>query len=155
MPDNPSGCLPASSGIGALRWQVNLCQRIQTPSMSDTGITEDFVVLAIVHADIQAVYPGTFYLGMQVDTPITHMIRMRWTDYLEQTNIIQRVTTRPTNSTLRAETYRVRRVKEIGGRKRFVELECELEATKTPTTDDPGELQALFGEGLQVMPMKH
>jgi hypothetical protein len=147
LPDNPSGQLLASNGIGALRWQVNLCQRVQTPSESTTAISEDFIVLAVVHADIQATYPGTFYLGAQVDTPITHMIRMRWNDYLEQTNIITRTTTRPTDGTNRTEVYRIRRVKEIGGRKRFIEIEAELERTLTTQGDSIAEIESVFGEG--------
>jgi Phage head-tail joining protein len=155
MPDNPSGLLPASTGIGALRWQVKLCQRLQTPSMTDTGLVEEFVTLAVVHADIQSTYPGTFYLGVQVDTPITHMIRLRWADYLEQANIITRTTTRPTDGTNRTEVYRVRRVKEIGGRKRFIEIEAELERVKTTAGDSDAEIESLFAEGGQPLPMRH
>jgi hypothetical protein len=153
--DNPTGSLGTSNGLGALRWQVKLCQRIQTPSLSDTAITEDFVTLAIVHADIQPTYPSTFYLGVQVDTPVTHLIRMRWNDYVETTNIVTRTTTRPTDGTNRTEIYRVRRVKEIGGRKRFIEIEAELERVKTTEGDTDAEIEALFGEGLHPMPMRH
>ena len=66
-----------------------------------------------------------------VDTPVTHLIRLRWADYVETTNVIMRTTTRPTDGTLRTELYRVRRVKELAGRKRFIELECELEKALT------------------------
>lgn len=147
MPDNPSGCLPSSNGIGALRWQVNLCQRVQAPSSTTTAISEDFIVLATVHADIQATYPSTFYLATQVDTPITHMIRMRWNNYLEQTNIVTRTTILPDDGTNRTEIFRVRRVKEIAGRKRFIEIEAEFERTAITQTDSMTEIEAVFAEG--------
>jgi hypothetical protein len=152
LPDNPSGCLPSSTGIGALRWQVTLYRRDQAPG-SNNAIAENLVPLATVHADIQPTYPSTFYLGVQVDTPVTHMIRMRWADYVETTNVIMRTTTRPTDGTNRTELYRVRRVKEIAGRKRFCEMECELERVKTTAGDTDAEREALFAEGLQVMPL--
>jgi head-tail adaptor len=145
MPDNPSGGLPAASGLAALRWKVALYRRDQAPGPSG-AITESGPKLGDVHADIQATYPGTFYGSAQVDTPITHLIRLRWTDYVENVDVIFRSTKRPTDGTFRTELYRVRRVKEIGGRKRFTELECELEAVKTTQTDSDAERESVFFE---------
>lgn len=108
------------------------------------------MLIATTHADIQSTYPGTFYASAQVDTPVTHMIRLRWTDYVENIYVIGRVTKRPSDETLRAELYRVRRVKETGGRKRFVEIECELEKVLTVSTTDPSEFAA-FAENPPVL----
>lgn len=146
MPDNPSGQFIADSGIGQLRWLVSLYRRDQMPSSVNTAIEERFVLLGVMHADIQPTYPTTFYNSAQIDIPVTHMIRVRWTDYVENTHVIMRTTTRPTDGTLRTELYRVRRVKEIGGRKRFCELECELEKAITTDTDSDAERQQRFSE---------
>ena len=60
---------------------------------------------------------------------------------------------RPTDGTNRTELYRVRRVKEIAGRKRFIELEVELERVKTTAGDTDAEREALFAEGATAPPM--
>ena len=135
--------------IGRLRWPVTLAVRVQTPQIAPspttaalvgTGITEtlassdDLEVLGIpesqvgikVYADVQAVGGLTFWGAEQTDTPITHRIFMRWHDYLDQTKVVVRETLRP-NGTTRREIFRVRRIKELGGRKRFVMIEAELE----------------------------
>lgn len=145
MPDNPSGSFPATSGIGQLRWLVTLYRRDQAPA-ANGGITENLVPIANVHADVQATYPGTFYASAQVDTPVTHLIRMRWQDYLENVFVIARSTLRPSDGTMRTELYRVRRIKEIGGRKRFVEIEAELERVATTDTDSDSERELVFAE---------
>jgi head-tail adaptor len=146
MPDNPSGSLPSISGIGALRWQVSLYRRDQAPAASNSAVSESFTLLGVLHADIQPTYPTTFYNSAQIDIPVTHLIRVRWQDYVENTNVIRRTTTRPTDGTLRTESYRVRRVKELAGRKRFVELECELEKALTTQTDSDAEFEQVFAE---------
>jgi head-tail adaptor len=145
MADNPSGYLPSSTGIAALRWLVTLAQRDQAPGPNG-GITETFPVLAKVRADVQPTYPTTYYNSAQIDTPITHLVRVRWADYVEGTHVVVRHTKRPSDGTYRCEMLRVRRVKEIGGRKRFTELEVELEKAMTTQTDDDSEWQALFAE---------
>ena len=145
MPDNPSGTLPYSTGIGALRWLVTLYRRDQSPG-PNSGISENLVPIAQVHADVQATYPGTFYNSAAIDTPVSHLIRVRWVDYVETTCVIMRTTTRPTDGTQRTELYRVRRVKELAGRKRFCELECELERSKTTEGDTDAEREAEFAE---------
>lgn len=147
MPDNPSGQLVgASTGIASLRWLVTLYRRDQAPG-PNSGVAETFVPIASVRADVQPTYPTTYYNSAQVDIPITHLIRVRWADYVENTHVIVRTTKRPNDATLRAELFRVRRVKEVGGRKRFTEFEVELERAKTTTGDDAATIQALFAEG--------
>lgn len=154
MPDNPSGQLGTINGIAALRWQVSLYRRDQVPG-PNSAIAENLVLIATVHADIQSTYPGTFYNSAQIDTPVTHLIRTRWLDYLENVHVIMRTTTRPTDDTNRTELYRVRRVKEVGGRKRFTEFECELERVHTTEGDTDAERQSLFAEGANSAGLVH
>jgi head-tail adaptor len=136
VPDNPSGQLAASNGIGALRWVVTLYCREQAPA-DDMTLVETLVPLATVHADIQPTYASTFYLTAQVDTPVTHMITVRWQDYPATIDVIARSTTRPDDGSLRTELFRVRRSKEVAGRKRFLQMECELEHSReTPDDSD-------------------
>lgn len=145
MPDNPSGQLPSEHGIGQLRWVVSLYRRDQAPGPNGM-IQETLVPLGNVHADIQPIYPTTHYLSAQVDTPVTHLIRLRWVDYVELTYIVMRSTWRPTDQSYRTELFRVRRVKELAGRKRFCELETELERVLTTEGDSDAERQLLFSE---------
>jgi head-tail adaptor len=132
MPDNPSGQIAGSNGIGALRWLVTLYRRDQAPG-PDSAIDESLVKIADVHADIQPTYASTFYQSTQVDTPITHMINVRWLDYPPTIDVVVRTTLHPTP---RTELYRVRRTKEVGGRKRFLQMECELEHSRNDLPDD-------------------
>lgn len=154
MPDNPSGQLTTSNGIAALRWQVTLYRRDQAPG-AHSAIAESYAPIATIHADIQPTYPNTFYNSAQIDTPVTHLIRTRWLDYVENTNIIRRATKRPNDGTFRTELFRVRRVKEVAGRKRFAEFECELEKALTTETDTDEEFQRLFAEGANPAGMVH
>jgi head-tail adaptor len=149
MPSNPAGGLTNGNGVGSLRWLVTLYRRIQSPGPS-SGISEDFLPLATVHADIQPTYATTHYLSAQVDIPITHLIRLRWLDYVENVVVVMRSTTRPNDGTIRTELFRVRRVKEVGGRKRFCELECELESVKTTDGDSDAERESAFAENPQL-----
>lgn len=145
MPDNPSGALPNSHGIGALRWLVTLYRRDQSPG-PNSAISETLVPIGRVHADIQPTYPSTFYGAAEVDAPVTHLVRVRWLDYVENTYVIMRSTVRPNDKTIRTELFRVRRVKEISGRKRFCEFEVELERSKTTDGDSDEERELLFAE---------
>jgi head-tail adaptor len=142
MPDNPSGSLAAS--IGSLRWLVTLYRRDQSPA-DDLALTENLVPLATVHADIQGTRPGTFYQSTQVDAPVTHMVYIRWQDYPATIEVVVRTTQRPDGS-LRSEVYRVRRSLEIAGRKRFLQLECELERSRTTPDDSDATRNALLAE---------
>jgi head-tail adaptor len=145
LPDNPSGQLAASNGIGSLRWLVTLYRRDQAPA-DDLALQESLVPIATVHADIQPTYASTFYQSTQVDTPITHMINIRWQDYPTTIDVVTRTTTRPTDSLLRTELFRVRRTKEVGGRKRFLQMECELEHSRTVPDDSDQTNDALLTE---------
>jgi hypothetical protein len=142
MPDNPSGML--SAGIGTLRWLVTLYRRDQSPS-DDLAISEMLVPIATVHADIQPTYASTFYQTTQVDTPITHMVNVRWQDYPATIDVVIRSTLRPDN-TIRSELFRVRRTKEIAGRKRFLQMECELERSRDTPDDTDETRNALLTE---------
>jgi len=122
--------MPEPVHVGRLRWAVRLIQRKQTAQASPgTGIAEAAANPVIMHADIQPMSAMTFYgaIAADPDKPVTHRITMRWTDYLDYTHAIERVTDRP-DGTQRIETFRVRRIMELEGRKRFVAIECQLEA---------------------------
>lgn len=145
MPDNPSGQLPAINGIGALRWWVSLYRRDQAPA-DDLALQESLVLIAAVHADIQPAYSSTFWQSTQVDTPITHIVTIRWQDYPSTIDVVTRVTERPPDGSLRGELFRVRRTKELAGRKRFLVMECELERSRTLPDDADGTLNANLTE---------
>jgi head-tail adaptor len=144
MPDNPSGALSATVGLGTLRWLVTLYRRDQTPA-DDLALQERLVPIATVHADIQPTYASTFYQSTQVDLPVTHMINIRWQDYPETIDVVIRSTDRPVGG-LRTELFRVRRTKEIAGRKRFLQMECELEHSRITPDDSDGARNALLTE---------
>lgn len=154
MADNPAGQLIASSGIAALRWRVTLYRRDQFPG-PNSMLTEDLVPIATVQADVQPTYPSTFYNSAAIDTPISHLIRVRWCDYVENTHVIMRSTLRPTDMTMRTELFRVRRVKEVAGRKRFAEFECELEYSRTTADDTDATRETVFAESGGVPPVRH
>jgi head-tail adaptor len=145
LPDNPSGQLTASTGIGALRWKVTLYRRDQTPA-DDLALQETLVRVASVSADIQPTFPSTFYQSTQVDQPVTHLITIRWQDYPPTIDVVTRVTERANDGSLRGELYRVRRTMELAGRKRFLRMECELERSRTLPDDADGTLNALLTE---------
>jgi hypothetical protein len=102
-----------------------IATREQTASGTAT-ISETPTDLMAVMADVQPIGPMTYLAGQQTDRPITHKIRLRWLDWIDETHIIVRRSTRLDGS-VRTETFRVRRVKEVDGRKRFLEIEAELE----------------------------
>jgi head-tail adaptor len=133
MPDNPSGQLTAEHGIGTLRWLVTLYRRDQDPA-ADLGLQETLVPLGTVHADIQPSYESTFIQSTQIDGPITHMVTIRWQRYPVNADVVVRTTQAP-DGTLWAELFRVRRSKEIGGRKRFIQMSCELEHSRQVTDE--------------------
>ena len=145
MPENPTGQLPALHGIGQLRWRVALYRRDQAPA-PDLAAEETLVLLGRAYADIQPTFASTFYQSTQVDTPITHMINIRWADYPTTIEVVTRVTERQTDGTLRGELFRVRRTKEIGGRKRFLQMECEIERSRTLPDDADETMNANLTE---------
>lgn len=113
--------------IGALRWPVEIVRIDQTPD-AETGITETDNVVACVHADIQPTRASQFFGPVQVDTGITHQITIRFLDWLDNRHEIVR-TTRLPDGAVRTERFRVWRVLDVDGRKRFQTLECELRIT--------------------------
>lgn len=111
--------------IGRLRWKVDLCRREQAPD-SATGIAETPLLIATIRAEILPIGAMAFWAGVQVDAPITHRITVRFLDYIDNRYVIIRNTASLDGQT-RQEIFRVRRVKDRDGRKRFTEIEAELE----------------------------
>ena len=142
MPRNQTGQF--EDGIGSLRWVVMLYRRDQAPGPNN-AIAEDLVPIATVHADIQPARTYTFYQSTQVDMPFTHTIAIRWQNYPSTIDVIERTTDLP-DTTLRGELYRVRRTLEVGGRKRFLLMECELEHARAVPDDTLGTANALLTE---------
>ena len=112
--------------IGTLRWPVMIAQRGQAADPNSPGIVETFRDVQEVRADIQPVEAMTYYAGMQVDVRATHIVTVRFIDWLDTTHVVFRRTMRP-DDTVREEMFRIHRVRELDGRKRFVALETELE----------------------------
>ena len=118
--------------IRRLRWPVYIVTRKQWAETGGTGILECLTDYQMVRADVQPVGALTFWATgafEQTDTGVTHRIFVRWVNYLDQTQAVIRTTRLPSGE-LRSEIFRVRRVKELGGRKRFACLECEMEKTE-------------------------
>lgn len=124
---------------------MTLWHRVQAPA-ADLALDEKFVRIATVRADIQPTYPSTFYQSTQVDTPVTHLITIRWRDYPTTMEVVTRVGDRPSDDTLRGELFRIRRTKELAGRKRFLQMECEIERSRTLPDDADETLNALLTE---------
>ena len=120
---------PEGIAIGRLRWTVVLATREQVVQMNGgVGIDELLQDMQAVKADVQPVGALTFWglAGEQIDGPITHRIFLRWVDSLTNDQVVIR-RTRRRDETWRTELFRVRRIREVAGRKRFVILEVELE----------------------------
>ncbi len=103
-----------------------IATRQQAADPDSAGILETIAKTQTVHADIQPIGALTFYAGVQVSTPVTHRITLRWLDWVDTTCVIFRATNR-LDLTQRVERFRVRRLAEVNGRKRFIQLDCELE----------------------------
>jgi hypothetical protein len=132
MPDLSGGI---AGGIGSLRWLVTLYRRDQAPA-PDMALQEVLVPLATVHADIQPAYFSTLWQSTQIDGPVTHIINIRWQNYPATVEVVAR-STLLNDGTQRTELFRVRRSKEVMGRKRYLQMECELEhARATPDDSD-------------------
>lgn len=144
MPDNPSGQLPGASGIGALRWWVTLYRRDQFPA-ADLALREVLVPIARTHADVQDAYFSTFWESTQIDAPVTHVINIRWQRYPGTIDVVARSTDLPDGTQI-TELYRVRRSKSIAGRKRFIQMECELEHARLTPDDSDGTRNAMLTE---------
>lgn len=116
---------PRRVEIGSLRWPVTIGLRTQVPAATG-GMTESLDEIIKVRADVQPVGPMTFYGSAQVDTPVTHKVTIRWLDWVSALHVIIRDSLRQDGST-RREVFRIRRMMEIDGRKRFLLLEVEEE----------------------------
>jgi len=124
--------------IGRLKWPVLIARRDQLPETAGTGILDLFPTMQKVRADVQPVGALTFWGTMQTESPgISHRIFMRWFDAISNTHVIFRTTHLP-DGALRWERFRIRRWKELGGRKRFVCIEVELEEQKIEGQSDGG-----------------
>ncbi|AOX16925.1 head-tail adaptor protein [Kozakia baliensis] len=124
--------------IGRMKWPVLVARREQLPEANPgVGIAELFPQMMSARADIQPVGAGTYWGSMQVDAGITHRIFMRWFDTIDNECVIFRVTksteSTPMTDVLIWERFRIRRWKELAGRKRFVCIECELEQRESVT----------------------
>jgi len=142
MANDPTGGLTA--GIGTLRWLVTLCRRDQAPA-DDLALRETLVPLARVHADIQPSYASTFFQSTQVDSPITHVISIRWQNYPTRADVVVRAMMLPDGSR-QMEIYAVRRTKQVGGRKRFLQMECELEHARATPDDSDATMNLMLTE---------
>ncbi len=119
MPDEPWA-------IGKRRWPVLIGRRDQQPHPLTTGILETLVEAQTLYANIVPIGAITYYETAAVDTPVTHRVWLRWVDWLDTRYVVVRDSLRP-NGTVRRETFRIRRVAEDQGRKRYVMLEVEQE----------------------------
>ena len=111
--------------IGQLRYRLGLYRRAQAPTTNAPGITETLQHIADVWGDVVPTGAMTFYGSVQVDTPVTHRIRIRWRHDLDGRCTITRATTAPDGSTI-TETFRIRRMNDLDGRKRYLNIEAEL-----------------------------
>lgn len=117
MPDDPR--------IADLRWPVIIARREQAPAAGGE-IQETLTHVARVRADIQPIGTSTFWGTQATDAPVTHSIRMRWIAGIDNTYVILRETLSPLNLPI-TELYRVRRTMDLGGRKRWLLIQAELE----------------------------
>lgn len=111
--------------IGELRWPVQICERLQAPA-EDGSVAESLRPVLAVRARIEPIGAMTFWAAQQTDTPVTHRVTIRWTDTLTPRHVILRSTMLRDGST-REERFRVRRIKEVSGRQRWMLIEAELE----------------------------
>lgn len=109
-----------------MRWPVYLATRLQIAQVDASGIDEQLENMTKVHADIQALGAMSYWNAAQNELPISHRVFIRWVEAVENTVVVIRQTIRPDRS-IRTEQFRVRRWKELGGRKRFVLLEVDEE----------------------------
>jgi len=117
---------PNAVRIGSLRWRVALATRQQAQDTGSTGLLETNTGLTWIRADVQPIGSMTYYAAQQVDVGVSHTITIRWLDWVDTTCVVLRQTIRP-DRTPRLERFRVRRTRDIDGRKRFTRLDCELE----------------------------
>ena len=102
--------------------------RDQQPDLAGTGIIESMVEIRWIWANVLPIGAMTFYQASQTDTPVTHRVWTRWLGYVDTKHIVLRDIALP-DSGRRRELFRIRRVAEDAGRKRYTMLEVELEGT--------------------------
>lgn len=112
--------------IGELRHPLTVLTRRQAPDPNSTGIVDAFANGQPVHGKVESLTDQTFYADAQIETNPTHLITLRWLDYIDTTCVILR-RTELRDGGARLERFRVRRVMELDDRKRFIRLACELE----------------------------
>lgn len=105
---------------------MTIGKRVQTPTADAPSIAESLQDPIRMHADIRSLGPLTFVGAEATDRPITNRIYLRWVDWIDLNHVILRSTQRADGST-RTEVYRIRKIGEVDGRKRFVEILAELE----------------------------
>ena len=140
--------------VGQLRWPVIVARRRENfDPPGGISIFEDWVQVELVHAEILPISALTFYGAEQVDMPVTHRITTRFLGYLDNTFVIARNAVIP-GGAVRGELFRIRRVKELNGRKRFTSLDVELErVTDGPVTapDNAPVVEELLGSDGQPL----
>lgn len=115
----------SETAIGQLRWKLQLYRRAQVPAADGHRIAESLTHIADVWGDVQPTGAMAFYGSVQVDAPMTHRIRIRWRHDLDSRCQITRATTAPDGSSI-TEVFRIRRLNDLDGRKRFLNIEAEL-----------------------------
>lgn len=123
---------------------MTLYRRDQAPA-DDLALQEVLVPIVRTHADIQPAYFSTFWQSTQIETPVTHIINVRWQNYPATVDVVVRSTMLP-DGTQSTELFRVRRSKAIAGRKRFIQMECELEHARMTPDDSDSTRNAMLTE---------
>lgn len=118
---------PTHVEIGALRWPVTIALREQVnDGPAGVSIKENITGTYVTRAKIVPLGTQTFLGVAQTDRPLTHWIWLRWLDWIDERYVVLRATRRP-DGTNRMELFRIRRVGEVDGRKRFIRLDVEQE----------------------------
>lgn len=118
--------MPETVTIGQLRWPVTIARRVQTPAGDGSGVAETLRHVLATNAKIAPLGAVSYYGAAAVDTPFTHKVWVRYLDWLDTRHVILRATRTPDGS-YRSELFRIRRVGDWEGRKRFSYLEVEEE----------------------------
>lgn len=103
-----------------------IARRDQVPDPDSTGVLEPLAAGTLVHANIEPARPVTFYAAAQTDRQFTHMIYVRFLDWLDTSYVIVR-DMRRTDGSVRREVFRIRRTLEVNGRVVHLQIEAELE----------------------------
>ena len=97
-------------------------------------MVESLELICEVSADIQPTGPIMFFGSVHADyeKPVTHKVFIRWNSSYDPTFDLNYVIHRTINTPdgrVRTERFRCWRHMEIEGRLRFIQFDCELEAT--------------------------